>query len=194
MALMRPPSSTVGPIARQRGGWPRVRRVAALALTLALLGLAGCGGDGEGGESTAGGDSSAPAETSFTSTETTTATEATAEPEVAPEEDEQPSEEQQVDPGDEQLGGTVAIFTGRAGRITPRVVRVPPYLGVRVELRSGDGDTYGLRFGRKLLLVGVELSSVSARFDGLRPGVALRGTPYQGGNRVRVEATAEPGP
>ena len=35
-----------------------------------------------------------------------------------------------------------ALFTGRGGRLTPRVVRVPPFIAIRVELRSADGATY----------------------------------------------------
>ena len=88
-----------------------------------------------------------------------------------------------------------ALLTGRGGRITPRVVRVPAFISVRVELRSADGGPYVLRFGGTTLAVRDELRSVSHRFDGLRPGAALVGKSATGaGNPVRIEATAEPGP
>ena len=65
---------------------------------------------------------------------------------------------------------SLALLTGRGGRITPRVVRVPAFISIRVELRSADGAPYVLRFGRRTLAVRAELPSVSHRFDGLRPG------------------------
>ncbi len=97
--------------------------------------------------------------------------------------------------GDELAAESPAFFTGRGGRITPRVVRVPAFISIRVELRSADGGPYVLRFGRRTLSVRDELPSVSHRFAGLRPGHALVGTSATGtGNSVRIEATAEPGP
>jgi hypothetical protein len=96
--------------------------------------------------------------------------------------------------GDEEPARTLALFTGRDGRITPRVIRVPAFISVRLELRSADGGTYGLRFGDKTITTGGELGSHSTTIDGLRPGKAIAGTPTGAGNRVRVEATAEPGP
>jgi hypothetical protein len=90
---------------------------------------------------------------------------------------------------------SLALLTGSGGRITPRVVRVPAFISVRVELRSDDGGPYVLRFGRRTLAVRDEVRSVSHRFDGLRPGAALVGRSATGaGNPVRIEATAEPGP
>jgi hypothetical protein len=90
---------------------------------------------------------------------------------------------------------SLALLTGRGGRITPRVVRVPAFISIRVELRSDDGAPYVLRFGRRTLAVRDEVRSVSHRFDGLRPGSALVGKSATGaGNQVRIEATAEPGP
>ena len=96
--------------------------------------------------------------------------------------------------GDEEPARTLALFTGRGGRITPRVIRVPAFISIRLELRSGDGGIYGLRFGNKTIETGGELGSHSTIIDGLRPGKAIVGTPTGDGNPVRVEATAEPGP
>jgi hypothetical protein len=76
----------------------------------------------------------------------------------------------------------------------PRVIRVPAFISIQVELRSADGDPYTLRFGDVSLTAGGELSSVSTTIDGLRPGERIVGRPSGAGNTVRIEATAEPGP
>ncbi|MDQ3644317.1 MAG: hypothetical protein M3356_02270, partial [Actinomycetota bacterium] len=82
-------------------------------------------------------------------------------------------------------------FTGRAGRISPRIVHVHPFIAVRVELRSGDGATYELSGGGETLRAGGGPAK-SVVFDGLRPGrrLTLAGT----GGKVIIEASAEPGP
>ncbi len=84
------------------------------------------------------------------------------------------------------------MITGRRGRLSPRVVRVPPFIAIRVELRSADGGRYRLTGAGKTLRVGDRVSSMAATFDGLRPArqLVLQGT----GGRVVVEASAEPGP
>jgi hypothetical protein len=87
------------------------------------------------------------------------------------------------------------MFTGRGGEIRPSVIRVPPFIAIRIELRSADGRTYALRFRDRTLRVGGELASRSTVFPGLRRGRALVGRPVappRGG--VVVEASAEPGP
>jgi len=92
--------------------------------------------------------------------------------------------------GDEEAARAPAMFTGRGGRVRPRVVRVPPFLAIRAELRSADGRDYQIFFGKKVLRSGKALT-----LDGLRPGTELRGLVANGGNSVVViEATAEPGP
>jgi hypothetical protein len=97
--------------------------------------------------------------------------------------------------GDEEPALSLAQLTGRDGRITPSLVRVAPYIAIRVELRSGDGKPYALRIGDRTLRAGGELASASARFPGLQPDAALRGLPVGGaGTPVRIEATAQPGP
>ena len=55
--------------------------------------------------------------------------------------------------GDEEAAQTLALFTGRDGAITPRKVRVPAFISIRVELRSGDGADYALTFGDKTIKV-----------------------------------------
>ena len=124
--------------------------------------------------------------------ETETEQEAPEETETAPAQT--GPEDQPGGAGDEEPARTLALFTASDGRITPRVVRVPAFIAVQVELRSKDGREYGLRFGDVTITAGGGLSSVSTKIDGLRPGKAITGEPTGPGNPVRIEATAEPGP
>lgn len=173
-----------------------IRRGCAICAAAALLAVAGCGGDDED-------DTTPPAATTPAATEpATTATgesPETREPEPEPEPGATAPatspESQTGGAGDEVAAESLALLTGKGGRITPRVVRVPAFISIRVELRSDDGGPYVLRFGRRTLAVRLELPSVSHRFNGLRPGEALVGKSATGaGNPVRIEATAEPGP
>ncbi len=156
-----------------------------------LLALAGCGGDDEPPPTT---PVTAPTETAETAppapTETDTdppVTETMTEPTESP-------EDMPGGAGDEEPARTLALFTARDGRIRPRVVRVPAFISIQVELRSADGAEYALRFGDTTVKAGGELNSVSTTIDGLRPGKAITGQPSGPGNPVRIEATAEPGP
>jgi len=181
------------------------RRRAPVVLAL-LLALAGCGGDDEEPAATTEAAPSPTAEPAPTETEAETETETEAEaeePEPEPSEPAEPTEpaeppaspeDQPGGAGDEEPARALALLTGENGRITPRRVRVPAYISIRVELRSKDGREYGLRFQGANLSVSGGLSSVSTTIDGLRPGEAVVGTPTGPGNRVRIEATAEPGP
>ena len=96
--------------------------------------------------------------------------------------------------GDEEPARSLALFTGEGGRITPRLVRVPPFISIRVELRSADGREYGLTFAGETIRVSSGLGSVSTTIDGLRPNMGVIGIPTGASNRVRIAATAEPGP
>jgi hypothetical protein len=181
MAALTYRRSTVNPFSR------------GCAISLAALALlAGCGGDDEDEPATTGAEETATA-TAPAATETEPGTET--EPEATDTEPATSPEDQQGGAGDEVPATSQALLTGRGGRITPRVVRVPAFISVRVELRSADGAPYVLRFGGTTLSVGDEVRTMSHRFDGLRPNAALVGRPAGGaGNRVRIEATAEPGP
>jgi hypothetical protein len=165
------------------------------AVALALL-LAGCGGDDEkastSSDRTTTSEARSNTATATTETEGQTQTSGTTETQTGS--TETSPEDQQGGAGDEQPAYTLALFTGRGGRISPRVIRVPAFISIRVELRSADGKEYGLAFGTKTLKVSGGLSSVSTTLDGMRSGAAVAGTPLGTGNGVRIEATAEPGP
>jgi hypothetical protein len=174
------------------------KRLCALFAALAVA-LGGCGGDDEDPPPTSADTTPAGTETEERAPDVTE-TETETEPgEPAPETDtatapaESP-EDEEGGVGDEEPARTLALFTGRNGRITPRVIRVPAFISIQVELRSADGSPYTLRFNRESLTAGGELSSVSTTIDGLRPNQAIVGRPAGAGNPVRVEATAEPGP
>ena len=183
------------------------RTLAAVFAAALLLAAAGCGGDDE--EPATEAQPPPTAEPAPTATEETEAATEEAETEASPEDqpggagDEQPAEpaeppaspeDQPGGAGDEEPARALALLTGENGRITPRRVRVPAYIGIRVELRSEDGREYGLTFDGETIRVSGGLASVSTTIDGLRPGEAVTGTPTGPGNRVRIEATAEPGP
>jgi hypothetical protein len=170
--------------------------IAALALMLAA---AGCGGDDEERAATATAPQQTPTATAPTETgaaETAVETEPEAPPQPEPTEIEPPTSPEDLPggAGDEEPARSLALFTGEDGRITPRQIRVPAFISIRVELRSGDGSRYGLTFEGETIEVGGGLGSVSTTIDGLRPGEAVVGTPTGASNRVRIEATAEPGP
>jgi hypothetical protein len=178
---------------------------AALAAAL-VLALAGCGGDDEESAATTEAQPPPTAEPAPTATEETEAATGETEaedpdPQPEPDEPEPPETEPPVSPedqpggaGDEEPARSLALFTGEGGRITPRTIRVPAFISIRVELRSEDGREYGMRFGNDTIRVSGGLSSASTTIDGLRPTEAIVGMPTGPGNPVRIEATAEPGP
>ena len=157
---------------------------------LAAASLAGCGDDeGRVEHDTADRATTAPAPT--TPARTSPGAEETV---TVPEDDltTPPSpEDQPGGAGDEQAASSQALFTGRGGSVRPRRVQVPPFIAIRVELRSADRRAYRLRFGMRSLAVGAGRRSASHSFDGLRPGRRLVG---MGEGRVVIEASAEPGP
>jgi hypothetical protein len=164
-----------------------LRRAAAAAAAVAL-GLGARGGDDEEKQPAAGGGQTTPTTDRTAgepSRDTTTGTTDTAP--AQPTETAAP-EDRPGGAGDEEPARSPADFTGRGGRIRPRTVLVPPYIAVTVSLRSADGGSYALRIGRTRLS-----SGQSATLDGLRPGAAYVGRGSDGG-RLRIEASAEPGP
>jgi len=171
--------------------------VCALGLTLAL---ASCGSDEEKADTATTSPPTTRADTGQEQVDTRqdeTAIDSTElpPPETAPETETTPSpEEAPGGAGDEEPARSLALFTGEGGRIRPRVVRVPAFISIRVELRSADGREYGLRFAGETIRVREGLGSVSTEIDGLRRGETIVGEPVGEGTSVRIEATAEPGP
>jgi hypothetical protein len=169
-----------------------MRAALVTCLAGAGLGVAACGGGSEDqgatGRRPAPPIETAPRTASTPAQDTGTATQPPAR--TAP----KSPEGQPGGAGDEQPARVPASFTGRAGRISPSAVHVPPYIAVRVTLRSGDGRAYGLRFGGALVRGGGGRGTGSATLNGLRPGKSVTGEPVGGGSPVRIVADAEPGP
>ena len=179
----------------------RARALVAVALLAVALGLSACGSDDEEPETQA----TSPPTQEETATEEETFTEPEPQPEpteTEPAGDTETSqtgettspEDQQGGAGDEEPARTLALFTASNGRIKPRVIRVPAFISVRVELRARDGNSYALSFPGRTIEVSDALGSVSFTLDGLRPGEVVVGRVRGASGRVRIEATAEPGP
>ena len=97
--------------------------------------------------------------------------------------------------GDEEPIRSEAVFTGKGGRLTPREIRVPAFIAIRVILRSTDvgrDQGYSLEIGGGRLAIGHARSVDELELDGLLPDEAYEGKSPQG--NVRVVASAEPGP
>jgi len=170
------------------------RKLLAAVLVAAALAAAGCGGDDEPAATapatTARSETEAPA-TVTTPTQAHTETEPA---ETAPNSGtgtgtESGPEDAPGGAGDEEPARTLALLTGRGGAIRPRIVRVPAFISIQVELRAADGGDYALRFGSVTVRPGA-----GHTFDGLRHGETLVGRPLGEGNPVTISATAEPGP
>ena len=183
--------------------WPFDRRRVAAggAAVLALLALAGCGGDDEPVAQDPR-TSQAPELSTGTDRQPTDGTESEAEPadpNTTGPEPKMPSgettspEDQPGGAGDEEPIGIDAAFAARGGKVAPRVVKVPPFIAVRVTLTSEDGRDYQLQIGGQRLTVGSASKTDSVTLAGLHQGGAYRGR-VAGGGAVRIEASAEPGP
>jgi hypothetical protein len=158
-------------------------------IAAAALAAAGCGGDDE-----ETGTAARPQTEPRTEAEEPRATVTAPGPEPQETIPRESPEDQPGGAGDEVPARSLALLNARDGRIRPRVVRVPPFIAIRVELHSNDGRHYSLTFGGRTIDVGPQISSASTVLDGLRPGRAYTGRPGASGNPVRIEATAEPGP
>ena len=181
----------------------RRRAGGATAAVLAVVALAGCGDDDE----PVSGDprtSQSPELSTGTDRQPTDGTEKEEQP-VDPtstatmpesertETEPRSPEDEQGGAGDEEPIGVDAAFTGRAGKITPRVVKVPPFIAVTVTLTSADGDDYAIEIEGKRVVAGSGTKRASVTVDGLRQGESYRGR-VAGGGTVRIDASAEPGP
>jgi hypothetical protein len=155
-------------------------------LAAVVVAAGGCGGDDEEpAGTTAAATTSAPT----TTTEKTTSTEAETTERAETREDTTSPEEQEGGAGDEEPIRSPADFAGKGGTITPRRVQVPPFIAIRVVLRSADGGHYELDFGHGRR---VSVSGARRRDSVDLPGLSA-GENYSD-KGVRIEATAEPGP
>ncbi len=180
------------------------RRLTALAVAVAIaFGVVACGGDDDGDATETGGAATGQTETSATETgsgETDGAMGTENGPDAGGEAEgggaeaprgESP-EDQPGGAGDEVPASSQALITGRGGRLHPTVVRVPPFIAIRVQLRSADGVEYRLSGGGGKVEAGGEIESAATTFEGLRAGERLVLSGPQG--KVTIEANAEPGP
>ena len=81
---------------------------------------------------------------------------------------------------------------GRDGALAPRRIRVPPFIGVRLELRSRDDRRYRVRVAGRTLTAGPD-DRTRIVLDGLTPERSYRLRGLDGLNDVRIVASAEPG-
>ena len=198
------PRPTRGQVTATPCARPRRRRLAIGAAVAALVVTGvGCGDEERGDVTVEGGETgTTPTATAPETTGTATAPQATVTtPESsqpppagggAPPADGSSPEDQEGGAGDEVPASSQALFTGRGGTISPKLVRVPPFIAIRVQLRSADGQRYRLAGGKRSVQAGGPVEGASAVFDGLRPGKRLVLSGPSG--RVVVEASAEPGP
>jgi hypothetical protein len=167
----------------------RIRFRAAL-LGIGLVALAGCGGGGGG--TTAASAPAPPSAPAAQPSELTQTVETTTAP--APTQTSTSPEDQPGGAGDETPIATQALFTGKGGDITPATVRVPPFIAVKVVLRSADGGDYKIEVASHELEVEAEHPKASVTLSGLRAGkryaVEVVGAP----ERLSIVANAEPGP
>ena len=175
----------------------------ALLATVAALAFVACGDDDDGGSSDSGyggGTKTEQTDTAATETETTgtqtettgTETDGDAVDGGAKAPTTVPSEDQEGGAGDEVPASSQAAITGSGGKLSPGTVRVPPFIAIRVQLRSADGVEYELEGGGKTVKAGGEIETAATTFDGLRSGEKLVLSGPQG--KVTVIANAEPGP
>jgi hypothetical protein len=184
--------------------WPvdRRRTVAGATLVVALLAFTGCGADDEpvsqdprtsqAPELSTGTDRQ-PTDGTQSESEPAEPTATTPEPKT-PSTDESSPEDEQGGAGDEEPIGIDATFTVKGGKVTPHLIRVPPFIAVKVTLVSGDGQSARLQIAGQRLKVGPDRKRDSVRLTGLRQGGAYRGRLLGSSAAVRVDASAEPGP
>jgi hypothetical protein len=185
-----------------RGHVPAVRHLVVALLGASLtFGFASCGDDESGSASGDGAsERTAAAEPDGTTEGAETSTGAggragggeEAEDGGAPAPDAESPEDQPGGAGDEVPASSLALIVGRRGGYHPTVVHVPPFIAIRVQLRSSDGVEYELSGDGRTLKAGGEIPTVSTTFEGLRTGERLVLSGPQG--KVAIEANAEPGP
>ena len=169
----------------------------ALVLVALALGLSACGDDEDdgGGYGATGRDANtAASDTAPAETERTTTSESEAGDDgggmTAPSAG--GGEDQPGGAGDEVPASSQVLIGGNGGELHPTTVHVPPFIAIRVVLRSEDGVEYELEGDGGKVKAGGEIERASTTFEGLRAGERLVLSGPQG--RVTVVADAEPGP
>jgi hypothetical protein len=167
--------------------------------TVFALALAACGDDEDGNGGSGYGSGSKTGQTATETTDTAptdtarTVTETGGEAEGGGAKPPSTSpEDQEGGAGDEVPASSQALITGDGGKLSPGTVRVPPFIAIRVQLRSADGVEYELTGGGKTVKAGGEIETAGTTFDGLRTGAKLVLSGPQG--KVTIVANAEPGP
>jgi hypothetical protein len=163
------------------------------AIGLVLL-ASGCGSDDE--KTTSSGGSAATPTGATTGTERATTTHPTTYDRTlsAPPETNKPKspEDQPGGAGDEVPASSQALVTGKGGKVSPARIQVPPFIAVKLVLRSADGATYQLDGGKVHVAAGPATAANTATIPGLKTGERLVLKGPQG--TVVIEANAEPGP
>jgi hypothetical protein len=169
-----------------------VRVALAIAAVLLALAVTGCGGDDEPTRAAGGATTTSEAATDQEATETAAAPETETGDTPPQETDTGPSSSPEDSPGgagDEKPARTLVQFTGKDGQILPRFAVVPPYIGIRVELRSTDGRKYGLDFGEgKRIEVGGQVASASTQLEPLISSARRSGASTAEGSSVMLRA------
>jgi hypothetical protein len=166
-------------------------RAACAALAGACLLFASCGDDDEPANTSG---ATTPTETTETAPAPDTQTSPARTETAPPEEERPPPEEQPGGAGQEEAIRTEARVTGRNGRVRPASVSVPPFIGVRVMLRSADGAPYGLDCAGRRVQVDGDIESASTTVAGRRIGSVLPCRALGDHNDVVIRFSAEPGP
>jgi hypothetical protein len=170
-----------------------VRAGCAAALLGLCLALAACGDDEEPADTGGTAPETAPATERAPATETER-TEAETETEAEGPEDEPSPEDQPGGAGDEEEIRTEARLVGRGGRVIPDDVRVPPFIGVRVHIRSADNAEYGFSCAGRRVQVDADIETASTTLPGRRAGAEVPCRALGDHNDVRIVFSAEPGP
>ena len=167
----------------------------ALAAAAAALVLGGCGADEERAQPAPSGSTSATS-TGSTAGSTATGTIESTETGTSTSEDGETgtstSEDGEGGAGDEQPIASEVRVEGRNGALSPRRIDVPPFIAVRLELRSRDERRYRLRVAGRTLAAGPGRRA-RVTLDGLAPerSYVLRG--LDGLDDVRIVASGEAG-
>jgi len=171
---------------RARAVKHKLRALATFAAVSAALVASGCGGGGGGGGATS--PTTGPATTSSTPPATSSTPPATASTATTP-----PPTSSGGGGGSEPIR-VPATFTLRAGRLSPRVITVPPFLAVSLSVRNLDprARIVTIHADRAYRLVVGPLGRAARTIRGQRAGTYP--VTVSGGGRSTLVVGGEPGP